>query len=125
MNRNGFTLIELMLAMLIFTVAVMALASSTGFMSLQLHAADLRTERSVAHQQAMEQLRAEDFDALVSASKGSGAQIGDYTVWWNVAELQWALKEVDVYTEGPGFQGGRREAAVVDTMTLRIARLVQ
>lgn len=125
MNRDGFTLVELIVAMMIFMVGVLALASTTGFVGLQLRAADLRTERSLAHQQAMEEIRSKPFDDILTASKGAGAEIGDYTVWWDVNDVQWALKNVAVYTEGPGFRAGYRDPAVVDTITVRISRVVR
>ena len=122
MNRQGMTLVEVMVAMLILMVGVLALASSMGFVSLQVMAADIRTERTAARQQAIEQLFAEDFDALLDASKGSGATVNDYTIWWDVTDIGWALKNVEVYTDGPGFHSGRRQPSVVDTLTVRIAR---
>lgn len=126
MNRDGFSLVELVVAMMIFIVGVLALASSTGFVGLQLHAADLRTERSLAHQQAIEEIRAiQPFDGIQTAAKGSGIELGDYTVWWDVNDVQWGLKEVDVYTEGPGFREGRRDTAMVDTLTFTVSRVVR
>lgn len=124
-NREGFTLIEVMVAMVIFVVAILALASSTGFVGMQMQAADLRTERAAAQQQAVERLHAMEFEGLQSTAKGAGESLDDYTIWWQVRSVRWALKEVELYTEGPAFQGGKREAVVVDTLTFRIARPVQ
>jgi prepilin-type N-terminal cleavage/methylation domain-containing protein len=122
MNRGGFTLVEVIVGMLILSVGVIGLASSTGYVSLQLQAADLRTDRSMARQQVVESLHAMDFTALDDVDKASGETIGRFTVWWDVESLRWAIKEVDVYTEGPGFRNGHREASVRDTVTVRIAR---
>jgi prepilin-type N-terminal cleavage/methylation domain-containing protein len=124
MNRDGFTLIEVIVALLIFAVAILALTSSTGFVGLQMQAADLRTERSVARQQALEQLRAQDFDGILSAAKSMGHATNGYQVWWDVVDLQWALKEVRIYTEGPGFRDGRRQDVIEDTLVVRLARPV-
>lgn len=124
MNRDGFTLIEVIVALLIFAVAILALTSSTGFVGLQMQAADLRTERSVARQQALEKLRAQDFDDILSATKGAGHDVNGYQVWWDVQSLQWALKEVRMYTEGPGFRDGRRQDSMEDTLVVRLARPV-
>lgn len=122
-NREGFSLIEIIVGMMIFVVAVLALASSTGFVAMQIQAADLRTERSVAYQQATERLHATDFDAIVTKAQGDAVTVGDYTVWWDVSSMDWSLKQVDLYTQGPAFRGGQRLPAVVDTVTIRIARL--
>lgn len=125
MNRDGFTLIEMMVGLLIFTIGVLALAGSTAFVTLQIGVADLRTERTMARQQVVEQLRSTDFEAVQSVAKASGAVVGDYTVWWDVAELDWALKQVTLYTEGPAFRDSRRTAGVMDTVNVRIPRLLK
>jgi prepilin-type N-terminal cleavage/methylation domain-containing protein len=122
MNRDGFTLIEVIVGMLIFTIGVLALASSTAFVSLQLNAAEVRTERSMAQQHAIERLRGIDFDSMKSVTKGNGSALGDYEVWWTVSALRWALNEVDIITEGPGYRDGRRDSAMVDTLTVQIPR---
>lgn len=125
MNRDGFTLVEMIIGMLIFAVGVLGLVGSTAFVSLQINAADMRTERSMARQQVVEELRTTDFDAVQTVAKASGTAVGDYTIWWDVSELDWALKQVTLYTEGPAFRDSRRTPAVVDTVNVRIARLLE
>lgn len=122
MNRDGFTLIEVIVGMMILVVAVVALAGTTGFVGLQIRAADLRTDRSLARQQVIERLHATDFDTLDDVAKGSGVAHDGYTIWWDVSSLRWALKEVAVYTEGPGYRDGRYRTSIEDTVTVRIAR---
>lgn len=123
MNRDGFTLIEVIVGMLIFMVGVLALAASTGFVSTQLQAADLRTERSIAYQQAVERLHSLDYDTeLVTRAPGDAVTMGDYQIWWEVAPVGWGLKEIDVISEGPGYQNGRLVPTVLDELTIRIAR---
>ena len=122
MNRNGFSLIEIIVGMLIFAVGVLALSASTGYVSLQLQSADLRTERNAAYQQVAEQLHAMQFDNVVS--QAPGVDVGEYSVSWSVQSLSWALKEIELYNEGPGFNGGRRVDSVTDTLIIRIARPV-
>lgn len=119
MRREGFTLVEVVVGMLIFTVGALALTASMGFMSRQLQVSSLRTERNAAVQQATEQLYAADFDALASLPEASALEVGDFSVWWDVTELDWALKEVDVYSDGPAEGGGEE---VLETLTFRIAR---
>ncbi|MBW3553322.1 MAG: prepilin-type N-terminal cleavage/methylation domain-containing protein [Gemmatimonadetes bacterium] len=123
--RAGFSLIEVIVGMLIFATGVLALSASTGFVSLQLQSADLRTERSVAYQQATEQLYAMNFDSVASVSAGNATTVGSYSLWWDVQSVRWALKEVQLYSEGPGFVKGRREASMTDTLIVRIARPVK
>lgn len=125
MNRSGFSLIEVMVGMLIFVIGIMALAASTGFVSMQLLASDIRTERNVANQRVIEQLRALHFDSVQTRAAGSASTFGHYAMWWDVTTLRWQLKEVSIYSDGPGFQDGRRVESVTDTLVVRIARPVQ
>lgn len=125
MNRSGVGLIELMIGMLVLTVAVLALAGSTSFVAIQLQAAGLRTERHTARQQVFEELRTLPFDNVQSRAEGDAVTRGEYTVWWAVSDPAWALKEVEIYTQGPSVRGGERRAIVVDTVTFRIARLME
>lgn len=122
MNRAGFSLIEIMVGMLIFAVGFMALSASTAFVSAQIQAADVRTERNVAYQQVTEQLHAMDYESLATKTLADAETVGEYTIWWDVQALSFTLKEVRLYNEGPGFVGGRRASSVTDTLTFRIAR---
>lgn len=122
MNRSGFTLIEVMIGMLVFTIAMVALASSTGFVGMQLQASDLRTERSTAYQQVIEHIHATEFDAIASRASNNPEIVGEYSLWWNVTTLRWALKEVEVYAKGPAYLDGNRHNIVEDTLVFRVAR---
>lgn len=124
-NRSGVGLIEVMIGMLVLTVGVLALAGSTTFVAVQLQAADLRTERQVARQQVFEELRAKPHDDVVSLAEGDAVDRGSYTLWWEVSDPSWSLKEVEVYTRGPSMRGGERRVEVVDTVRFRIARLLK
>lgn len=124
-NRDGFSLIEIIVGMLIFVMGVLVLGVTTGFVSMQLQSSDLRTERSVAHQRVAERLYAEDFDAVQTRTQGDAVTVGTYAVWWNVQSLQWSLKEVELISEGPAIVDGQRHPAVQDTVVFRIARLLK
>ena len=123
--REGFSLIEVIVGMLIFATGVLALSASTGFVSLQLMSADLRTERSVAYQQVTERLHAMPFDSVKDLASANADTVGDYALWWEVDSLRWALKEVEIYSDGPALVGSRREASVTDSLIIRIARPVK
>lgn len=125
MNRDGFSLIEVIVGMLIFVMGVLVLGVTTGFVSMALHSSDLRTERSVAHQRVAERLYAEDFDAVQTRAEGDAVTVGSYGVWWNVASLQYALKEVELISAGPAVVDGQRHPTVNDTVVFRIARLLK
>lgn len=123
--RNGFSLIEIMVGMLVFAMGVLALTASTGFVNMQIRAADVRTERQVALQQATARLEATNYTSLADRAQGSAVELGEYSVWWDVTSLSFTLSEVEIYSEGPGISGGRRVAGVVDTLTIRIARPIR
>lgn len=122
MNRDGFSLIEVLIGLIILTMGVLALASSTGYISTQVHAADVRTERSTAYGAAAEELRAMDFDSVQDVTYANAHVVSRYKVWWNVDSLRWALKNVTLYSEGPGYVGGRLAQDARDSISMRIAR---
>jgi prepilin-type N-terminal cleavage/methylation domain-containing protein len=122
MNREGFSLIEVIIGMMILVVAAVALAGSTGYVGMQLQASDLRTNRMMARQQVIEELSSTPFDNVLTVSQGSAVIRDGFTIWYDVSSLRWALKEIEVYTEGPGFRNGRFSGTLRDTVRVRIAR---
>ena len=118
MNRDGVGMIEVIIGLL-------AMAASTTFVQVQLWSADMRTERNVARQQVMEELYAIHFDSVQTRAEADAVTRGEYTLWWDVTSLSWPLKEVDVVTRGPAVRNGERRLTYQDTMTFRIARLIQ
>lgn len=122
MTRAGFSLVEVMVALVILTVGVLAMATTTGWVGLQVHAADVRTERNVAYQQVIESLRALNYDSVKDRAYSSAETIGAFKVWWEVDSLAWGLANVELYTEGPGWANGVRSTTARDTISVRIAR---
>lgn len=122
MNRDGFSVIEVLIGLIILTMGVLALASSTGFISTQVRVADVRTERSTAFDAASEEIHAMNFDSVKTVSYANARVVSRYKVWWDVASLGWALKNVTLYAEGPGFTGGHIAMDARDTLSIRIAR---
>ncbi|MEJ2504063.1 MAG: prepilin-type N-terminal cleavage/methylation domain-containing protein [Gemmatimonadota bacterium] len=122
MSRDGFTLVEVIIGMMILVIAAVALAGSTGYVGMQLQASDLRTNRQMARQQVIEELHAVPFDNVTTLAQGSATSRDGFDIWWDVSAVRWALKEVAVYTEGPGFSNGRFQRTVRDTVEVRIAR---
>lgn len=127
MNRQGVGLIEVIVGMLVMTVGVLALAGSTSFVAVQIQAADMRTERSVARQQVLEELRAQPHDDVLnsSLSEANAVTRGAYSVWWTASEVSWSLMELEMYTRGPSPRGPDRRNIVVDTVTYRLARPIE
>jgi prepilin-type N-terminal cleavage/methylation domain-containing protein len=107
MNRRarGFTLVEVIVAIVILAVGLLGMAGTTAAVLRQISAADLSTERAMALQTTLERLRATPFDSVKSGSDS----VGSFQVSWTVSdEIQW--KDVEIVTTGsgwgrsPGFQ---------------------
>ncbi len=125
-QRAGFSLIEVIVAMLILTVGVLAMGGATGYILTQVRSAQLRTDRMTAVNQAAEQLRAIAWNDLESACAGDGFDVPPYAVSCHVSQPQGVLhlKRIDLVSTGPGFRGGRVVQSLTDTMVIGIARPV-
>jgi len=67
-DRRGFTLIEVVGALVIFSVGVLVLLSLTGVLSLQLNRAGKSTSLAVAVQNRLDSLQQVPYDSLVLGS---------------------------------------------------------
>lgn len=125
-HPSGFSLVEVMVAMIILTVGVLALGASTGHVMAQIQASDLRTERMTVVRQATETLRGTAWDALETACAGAlpGVGTGHYSVSCTVAQPATNLKWVELVTTGPGFQGGQYVPSVMESTSISIAEPV-
>ena len=94
----GFSLVELIVAMMVLSIGVLGLAATTAAFALQVTLGDVKTERAAALQSVVEGLRAADY-----ASVGSGSEtVGRYGVTWSVTDSTGRSKSVRVITDGPG-----------------------
>ena len=114
--RDGFTIVELVIAVIILAVGVLGLAGTTALVVRQVTLADVNTERSAALQTVVERLRAANTTSL--ASTGSQT-IGSYAVSWLVTDSSSMSKTVRVITIGPGLS--KDTAAVVPTLGSNVA----
>lgn len=113
-RRDGFSLVELVVAIVILAFGVLGLAGTTAFVVRQITLADVNTERSAALQSVVEQIRATSF-----ASVGTGSQTtGSYTVDWAVTDSTGQTKVVRVITTGPGLS--KDTGAVVPMLTASV-----
>lgn len=124
---SGFSLVEVIIAMLILSVAILALGASTGHVMAQIQASELRTERMGTIRQAAETLRGTAFGSLENACSTAGSTFGsdNYSVSCTVQQPSEDLKLVTLVTVGPGFQSGRFNTTVADTFAISIAKPVQ
>jgi Tfp pilus assembly protein PilV len=103
---NGFSLVELIIAMLVLTFGLLGMAATSGYMSLQIRMANLRTERMAAVQEVVEELRATPFDQITTRPQSEAVTVGSFRVWWIVRPQTQNLLHLDVASEGPGFLTG-------------------
>ncbi len=120
-NPGGFSLVEVVVAMLVLSFGLLAMAASTGYVASQLRSTTWDTQRNLARQQIIEQLRATIFTNVTTNSTGQA--VGPYTVRWNVTNVSGAQRRVQVITTGPAYRQSNRRTmtTVVDTATVTIA----
>lgn len=121
--RGGFTMVEVIFAIMILAIGLMGMAGTTALVVRQVTMADLATERSVALQTTLEQLQATPFDRLADGSDS----VGIYRVDWDVTVPTGWWAQVEIVTTGPGLaENGSSGLAVMpnvpDTFVHRILR---
>ena len=121
-NPGGFSLVEVVVAILVLSFGLLAMAASTGYVATQLRSTTWDTQRNLARQQVIEQLRATVFANVTTNTTGQA--IGPYTVRWNVTNVSAAQRRVQLITTGPAYRQSssrRTMSTVVDTATITIA----
>lgn len=122
-SEGGFTLVELIVAVVILAIGIMGFLGTTTLLIRQTTDADLRTERVAARQSVIERLRAMQYDSVVDGS----ATEGRFQIQWLV-ELTPRAKALSLITVGPGVtspsSGGppRMVPAKTDTTYYRFPR---
>lgn len=117
--REGFTIVEVIISVVILAVGLLGMAGATLLVVQQTTLADATADRSAAVQSAIEQLRAVPFDDVVAGSDS----VGVFDVSWTVTSGgRW--KQVEIVTVGPGSVTSRGFPAlypsVHDTFSYRI-----
>ena len=96
-TRAGFSLVEVIIAVVILAVGVLGLAGTTAYIVRQVTLADMLTERSAARQTVIEKV-----NALPLASVTGGSEtVGVFKVTWTAVAGS-GRSEVTVITLGPG-----------------------
>jgi len=120
-TRSGFTLVEVIVAIVVLTTGLLGLAGATAQMVRQVTLADLTTERSFALQSVVERVQATSF---ASVSSGTDT-VGNFTVQWGSVSESAASKVVTVVTSGPGLPSAQGSFPtlslnVVDSFAFRV-----
>jgi len=111
-NEHGFSIVELMVALVILTVGLLSMAATTGYVATQVRAGDLRTERAAALQQVIENLKATPFSSLSSRDEANAVTVGDFQFWWTVNRRGF-LADVEIYSKAARtIPGAERHGAV-------------
>lgn len=122
--NEGFTIVEVLIAIVILAVGMLALATTSIVATTQVKIADLKTERSIAVQHAIERVRAIPFADISSLPADSAMQFGSYAVWWDAPPAGYQnryLRTVNVITRGPAYSAGSGwQPEVEDTIVVGI-----
>lgn len=119
--RAGFTLVEVVIAILILAVGVIGLAGATAQIVRQVTLADLITERSVAFQTVIDRLQSMPYDSVGSGSDS----VGIFAIRWSSTNDGAQSKIVTLVTQGPGISVGAfptNNPQKVDTFEFRVLR---
>ncbi len=108
-NRRGFTFVEVVVAMLILTVGVLALASSMARLSRILNRGSMATTGALYAQSRLEHLRA---TGCVSLASGSATPAPSYQLVWTVTASGSRTKQIELVSTYPGGNATRTDTLV-------------
>ncbi len=118
-ERGGFSLVELVVALVILTMGMLAMAAGSTFAGIQVRGAGLRSQRTAAVAAAIEQIRASaytpaGFDAMTSLPQASAIKVGRMSAWYDVSVPAVpnlvnpnGLKRFTIHTQGPTYVSGK------------------
>ncbi|MEZ4416772.1 MAG: prepilin-type N-terminal cleavage/methylation domain-containing protein [Gemmatimonadota bacterium] len=121
-GTSGFTLVELLVAIMVFSLGAAGMAGVTMVLVRESTLAGMKTRRTAAATAAVEQLRALPYDSLRA---GSDSLMGYHTYWTPMLSPSGDAQIITLVTVGPGFRstsGGppMATADVPDTFVYRI-----
>lgn len=121
-DEAGLSLVEVLVAVVVLTVGVLAMAGSTGVAFTRLRVADHRNERAAALQYASEGLRAVPYANLGSECSALAETVGAYELRCAVGSAGANLTRLYIVSVGPGHVSGYWRLNVVDSTAISIAR---
>lgn len=120
-RREGFSLVEVVVSMLILSVGVLAMGGSTGYMLSQVRLAGFMTDRNVAVREVGERLRAIEWTDVPATCNTTTFNVGDYSVTCTTQQLGVHVQRVDLVSVGPGYVSGKVVTEVPDTTAIILA----
>lgn len=119
--RAGFSMVEAIVAVVIVSIGVLAMATATGYIFNEVRFSSRETERTLAVQTAVEELRSLPFNQVQDRAAADARVIHGYRIWWRAEQVGSNLKRVTLISEGPGYvAGGDWSAADQDTFAISI-----
>ncbi len=118
--RGGFSMVELIFALLILTLGMLAMAAGSSYATIQIRSSALRTQRTAAVAAMIEQIRGAaytpgKFDSIPPLPKVSAKLYGQMKVWYDTGSEATAsqvnpngLRRLTIWTEGPTYKSGGR-----------------
>ena len=121
-SREGFSLVEVIIAIVVLSFGLLAMASSTGYVYNQLRSSAFDTQRNLARQAAIEQVRGMFWDSVTTTARTTTR--GRYTVTFAATAASTSMvKRVRVITTGPGYRSGKAvRQTVVDTASIQVMK---
>ena len=120
-NQNGFSLVEIVVAMMVLSFGLLAMAASTGYVFNQLRSTSWDTQRNLVKQEVVEQMRGMFWDSIPLTTARSQT-MGHYTVNYLATQPFTGVKRVRIITSGPAYRGGATRVTAVDTTTVDVLR---
>ena len=112
LSVDGFTLIEVIGALVIFSMGVLMVMGLGGTLSLQMERAALRSELALVGQERLDSLELVDYTALTVGTTTSSTSIRGETYTWSVTVSDStavvrhiAVSSVPSSGSGPSFKG--------------------
>jgi len=127
-SRAGFSIVEVIIALMILTFGLLAMASASGYASLEVRMSAARTQRTAAVGGAIEQIRATTSTSttwtdLASRDSASAWTISGFQVWYDVGAATGSRRDITLYSRGPGYaKPGGWQMHVKDTYILTLVR---
>ena len=108
-TRGGFTLVELVIALVVLTIGMVGMAAAAGYATTEAHSSSMRTQRTAAIEAVLEELRGRAYNktafdtALAPLAFASARQVGSVTIWWDTAWDGQFGKKLSIYTRAPQY----------------------
>ena len=122
-DRRGFTMVEIIVAVVVLTCGVLGMAGTTAYVIRQVTLAQIMSRRAAAVQSAVERLRATTYEDLANGSDS----VGPFAVSWVVVSSNRSA-DITVVTRGPGLYSDAQSpfpmlrGGVADTFVYKVIR---